>query len=261
MSTADVQPKLHFSGINLTYSTNRGPVHVLQDVNLDIGPGEFITLVGPTGCGKTSLLNIAGGLVFPGSGTAAADGTPIAGPSPDRGMIFQQYALFPWLTALGNVEFGLRLKGVGSAQRKQLALRYLELVGLRDFADALPKELSGGMKQRCAIARAYALKPSVLLMDEPFAAVDALTRLELQEQLLGTWEQERNTVLFVTHDVDEAVFLANRVVVMSRGPGRIKEVIKVDLPYPRKDEIRLSSDFGMIRTRVWQAVHAHRASR
>jgi NitT/TauT family transport system ATP-binding protein len=256
----DLQPKLRFRGVSLTYRTRRGPIEVLDDVDLEIQTGEFVTIVGPTGCGKTTLLNIAGGLIFPVRGQATVDGAPISGPGPDRGMIFQQYALFPWLTARGNVEFGLGLRKIPGPERRRLAMKYLELVGLAEFAEALPKELSGGMKQRCAIARAYALNPSLLLMDEPFAAVDALTRLELQEQLLATWEQERTTILFVTHDVDEAVFLANRVVVMSRGPGRIKEVVNVDLPYPRRDALRISPEFGVIRNQIWRAVHEQRAS-
>jgi NitT/TauT family transport system ATP-binding protein len=170
-------------------------------------------------------------------------------------MIFQQYALFPWLTVRQNVEFGLRIKGVPAVERREKADYFINLVGLGDFADALPKTLSGGMKQRCAIARAYAVDPSVLLMDEPFGALDALTRVQLQDQLLDTWRRERRTVMFITHDVDEAVYLANRVIVMAARPGRLKEIIPVDLPYPRTEEIRLSPEFTAIRNRVWHAVY------
>jgi NitT/TauT family transport system ATP-binding protein len=227
----------------------------LGDVSLDVADNEFVTIVGPSGCGKSTLLNILAGLEHPTSGDALVDGRPVTGPGPERGVIFQQYALFPWLTVRQNVEFGLQTAKVGKAERRAKAQHYIELVGLGQFADALPKTLSGGMKQRCAIARAYAVDPEILLMDEPFGAVDALTRVRLQEQLLATWSAERRTVAFITHDVDEAVFLANRVVVMAAGPGRIQEVIPVDLPYPRTEDVRLSPEFTALRNRVWSAVY------
>jgi NitT/TauT family transport system ATP-binding protein len=227
----------------------------LGDVSLQIEDNEFVTIVGPSGCGKTTVMNILAGLESPTGGRALVDGVPVTGPGPDRGVIFQQYALFPWLTVRKNVEFGLREKGVPRAERRRVADRFIELVGLSEFADALPKTLSGGMKQRVAIARAYAVDPSILLMDEPFGAVDALTRVRLQEQLLATWEQAKRTVVFITHDVDEAVFLANRVIVMAARPGRIAEIVDVDLPYPRNEEIRLSPQFATLRNRVWSAVH------
>ncbi|MEU4238695.1 ABC transporter ATP-binding protein [Actinoplanes sp. NPDC026619] len=227
----------------------------LGGVDLSVAENEFVTIVGPSGCGKTTLLNILAGLETPTGGTALVDGTKINGPGPDRGVIFQQYALFPWLTVRKNVEFGLRTAGVGRVERRSRAQHFIDLVGLHDFADALPRTLSGGMKQRCAIARAYAVNPSILLMDEPFGAVDALTRVRLQEQLLQTWSQEKRTVVFITHDVDEAVFLANRVVVMAARPGRIVEIVDVDLPYPRNEELRLSPAFTALRNRVWSAVY------
>lgn len=174
-------------------------------------------------------------------------------------MIFQQYALFPWLTVRQNVEFGLKIASVPAAERHRRTEQAISLVGLNEFAEALPKTLSGGMKQRCAIARAYAVDPQVLLMDEPFGALDALTRVQLQDQLLQTWSQEKRTVLFITHDVDEAVYLASRVVVMAARPGRIHRVIDVDLPYPRTEEIRLSPEFLHIRNRVWTAVYHQEA--
>lgn len=174
-------------------------------------------------------------------------------------MIFQQYALFPWLTVRQNVEFGLKIASVPAAERHRRTEQAISLVGLNEFAEALPKTLSGGMKQRCAIARAYAVDPQVLLMDEPFGALDALTRVQLQDQLLETWSQEKRTVLFITHDVDEAVYLASRVVVMAARPGRIHRVIDVDLPYPRTEEIRLSPEFLHIRNRVWTAVYHQEA--
>jgi NitT/TauT family transport system ATP-binding protein len=241
------------------YDSSRGKVISLGGVDLEVGRGEFITLVGPSGCGKSTMLNLIGGLLEPTSGDVLVNGKPVHGPSPDRGIIFQQYALFPWLTAQQNVEFGLRLKGLGKAQREERARHYLELVGLSKFAGALPKELSGGMKQRCAIARAYAVNPSLLLMDEPFGALDALTRVQMQDDLLHTWEQERRTVVFITHDVDEAVYLATRVVVMAANPGRIADVVDVGLPYPRTEEMRLSDEFAHIRARVWRGVH-HRST-
>jgi NitT/TauT family transport system ATP-binding protein len=227
----------------------------LGDVSLELADNEFVTVVGPSGCGKTTLMNILAGLETPTSGRAMVDGRTVTGPGPERGVIFQQYALFPWLTVRKNVEFGLRTAGVRAAKRREIADHFIDLVGLGQFAEALPKTLSGGMKQRVAIARAYAVNPSILLMDEPFGAVDALTRVRLQEQLLATWSQEKRTVVFITHDVDEAVFLANRVVVMAARPGRIVEIVDVDLPYPRTEELRLSPAFTALRNRVWSAVY------
>jgi NitT/TauT family transport system ATP-binding protein len=241
--------------VKKVFPTPKGEFVALGGVDLEVQHNEFVTVVGPSGCGKTTLMNILAGLETPSGGQAAVDGKPISGPSPDRGVIFQQYALFPWLNVRKNVEFGLRTARVPREERRERAQHFIDLVGLHDFADALPKTLSGGMKQRCAIARAYAVDPSILLMDEPFGAVDALTRVRLQEQLLQTWSQEKRTVVFITHDVDEAVFLANRVVVMAARPGRIVEIVDVDLPYPRTEELRLSPAFAALRNRVWSAVY------
>ncbi|OKI26899.1 ATP-binding protein [Streptomyces sp. CB03911] len=246
---------MSFRAVGRTYPVRDGEFTALDTVSLDIADGEFVTVVGPSGCGKSTLLGMAAGLVEPTSGRVLLDGVPVTGPGPDRGVIFQQYALFPWLTVRRNVEFGLRLAAVPAAERRRRAQYAIDLVGLTDFADALPKTLSGGMRQRCAIARAYAVDPQVLLMDEPFGALDALTRVQLQNQLLDTWSRERRTVLFITHDVDEAVYLARRVLVMAARPGRIDRIVDVDLPYPRTAEIRLSADFGRIRNEVWHAVH------
>jgi NitT/TauT family transport system ATP-binding protein len=237
------------SHVHKSFPLKKEEFVALGDVSVELADNEFVTIVGPSGCG------ILAGLETPTSGEARLDGKPIDGPGPERGVIFQQYALFPWLTVRKNVEFGLRTAGVPRAERRKIADHFIELVGLEQFADALPKTLSGGMKQRCAIARAYAVNPSILLMDEPFGAVDALTRVRLQEQLLKTWSQEKRTVVFITHDVDEAVFLANRVVVMAARPGRIVEIIDVDLPYPRNEELRLSPAFTALRNRVWSAVY------
>ncbi|MET9612282.1 ABC transporter ATP-binding protein [Kitasatospora indigofera] len=254
-STITPTSKLSFRAVGRTYPVGDGLFTALDTVSLDIADGEFVTVVGPSGCGKSTLLGMAAGLVEPTSGRVLLDGVPVTGPGPDRGVIFQQYALFPWLTVRRNVEFGLRLAAVPAAERRRRAQYAIDLVGLTDFADALPRTLSGGMRQRCAIARAYAVDPRVLLMDEPFGALDALTRVQLQNQLLDTWSRERRTVLFVTHDVDEAVYLARRVVVMAARPGRIDRIVDVGLPYPRTEEIRLSADFGRIRNEVWHAVH------
>ncbi|MEV6132588.1 ABC transporter ATP-binding protein [Streptomyces violaceusniger] len=250
-----MNPKISFRDVVKTYPMKNTTFTALGQVSLDVGDREFVAVVGPSGCGKSTLLSMVAGLVEPTSGTVTVDGAPVAGPGPDRGVIFQQYALFPWLTVRGNVEFGLKLAHVPAAERRRRAEHAIELVGLADFADALPKTLSGGMKQRCAIARAYAVDPEVLLMDEPFGALDALTRVQLQDQLLDTWTQERRTVLFITHDVDEAVYLAGRVVVMAARPGRVHRIIDVDLPYPRTEEIRLSAEFARIRNDVWTQVY------
>jgi NitT/TauT family transport system ATP-binding protein len=248
-------PKIRFDRVSRVFPLRGQDFVALDEVSLDIADREFVTVVGPSGCGKSTLLNIAAGLLEPTAGEALVDGRAVKGVSPERGMIFQQYALFPWLTVRKNVEFGLEIAKVPAAERRQIAEHFIELVGLSHFADALPKTLSGGMRQRCAIARAYAVNPKVLLMDEPFGALDALTRVQLQDQLLETWSQEQRTVMFITHDVEEAVYLANRVVVMAARPGRIHQIIDVDLPYPRTEEMRLSAHFTEIRNQVWEAVY------
>ena len=248
--------KISFQAVSAQFDT----FLALDRLDLDIADGEFITVVGPSGCGKSTAMNIAAGLLKPSSGRVLVDDAAVDGPGPERGIIFQQYALFPWLTVRQNVEFGLRIARKGRLERRAIAEHFMDLVGLRDFADALPKTLSGGMKQRCAIARAYAVNPKILLMDEPFGALDALTRVQLQDKLLEAWGQERRTVMFITHDVDEAVYLANRVVVMAARPGRLDRIVPVDLPYPRTEEIRLSAEFVTIRNQVWRAVYHRPAS-
>jgi NitT/TauT family transport system ATP-binding protein len=247
--------KISFQEVGKNFPLKGGEFTALDRVSLDVADREFVTVVGPSGCGKSTLLNMAAGLAEPSTGQVLVDGARVRGPGPERGVIFQQYALFPWLTVRGNVEFGLKLTSLSAAERRRKADHAIELVGLTDFADALPKTLSGGMKQRCAIARAYAVDPEVLLMDEPFGALDALTRVQLQDQLLHTWTRERRTVMFVTHDVDEAVYLARRVVVMAARPGRVHRIVEVDLPYPRTEELRLSPEFARLRNEVWQAVY------
>ncbi|WP_269932498.1 ABC transporter ATP-binding protein [Aminobacter sp. HY435] len=249
------QPKLSFQNVSRRFGEGEKAFLALDRLNLDIADGEFVTVVGPSGCGKSTAMNIAAGLMDVSDGQVLVDGKPVRGPGPERGVIFQQYALFPWLTVRQNVEFGLRIKGMPAAERRRISDRFIGLVGLRDFADALPKTLSGGMKQRCAIARAYAVDPTMLLMDEPFGALDALTRVHMQDQLLDTWSRERRTVFFITHDVDEAVYLANRVIVMAARPGRLHKIIPVNLPPVRNEEVRLSPEFTEIRNQVWHAVY------
>ncbi|MEV8566142.1 ABC transporter ATP-binding protein [Streptomyces sp. NPDC051322] len=247
--------KISVQGVTKTFALGRETFTALDDVSLDIADNEFVTVVGPSGCGKSTLLNILAGLEEPTRGRPLVDGVPVSGPGPERGVIFQQYALFPWLTVRQNVEFGLRTAGMRKGERRARAEHFISLVGLDQFADSLPKTLSGGMRQRCAIARAYAVDPSILLMDEPFGALDALTRVKLQEQLLDTWSKEKRTVLFITHDVDEAVFLANRVIVMAAGPGRVYDVIEVGRNHERNEQFRLSPEFAALRNRVWHSVY------
>jgi NitT/TauT family transport system ATP-binding protein len=246
-------PKIVVNNITKIYEGTSRNVTALDSLSLNIEPNEFVVVVGPSGCGKTTLLNIIAGLEKATYGEILVDGKRVTEPGADRGVIFQQYALFPWLTVQQNVEFGLKIKRVPRQERSRIARHYIELVGLKDFPNALPKELSGGMKQRCAIARAYAANPSILLMDEPFAALDALTRVQMQEQLHQTWEAERKTVFFITHDVEEAVFLGTRVIIMKH--GGIKEETIIDLPFPRDNEMRLTERFVQLRNQVWRGVY------
>ncbi|MEZ0074430.1 NitT/TauT family transport system ATP-binding protein [Planotetraspora sp. GP83] len=222
----------------------------IEDVTLDVREGEFLTLVGPSGCGKSTLLDLVAGLAAPTSGEILLDGTPIAGPGLDRGIVFQQYALFPWRTALANIEFGLEAKGIARKERAEKARHYLDLVGLTGFDQRYPHELSGGMRQRVAIARSLAFDPDVLLMDEPFAALDAQTRESLQEELLSIWEKTGKTVIFITHGIDEAVYLGQRVAVMTSRPGQIKQVIGVEFD-TRAGDLRADPKFGEYRHQLW----------
>jgi ABC-type nitrate/sulfonate/bicarbonate transport system ATPase subunit len=221
-------------GIAMTYASASGSsLEALTPIDLEIGAGEFLVIVGPSGCGKSTLANILAGFARPTAGEALIESVPITGPAIDRGMVFQSYALFPWLSVAGNVEFGLERKGLSQPARREVALRYLQSVGLADFADKQVDELSGGMKQRVAIARAFAPEPSVIFMDEPFGALDALTRRALQKQLLQIWQEHNKTVLFITHSVPEAIFLADRIIVMTARPGSVKAEIRVALAHPR----------------------------
>ena len=224
----------------------------LEDITLDVRAGEFLALVGPSGCGKSTLLDLLGGLALPTSGRILLDGRPITGPARDRGIVFQQYALFPWRTAQKNVEFGLEAKGIPARERADRAKRFLRMVGLAEFRDRYPHELSGGMKQRVAIARSLAYDPDVLLMDEPFAALDAQTREILQGELLRIWEESGKTIVFITHGIDEAVYLGQRVAVMTSRPGRIKQVIDIPLESrSREEDLRATPEFSRLRHEVW----------
>lgn len=223
----------------------------IKQLNLTVKQGEFLAIVGPSGCGKSTFLDMIAGLAKPSSGEIFIDNRKITGPALDRGIVLQGYALFPWRTVRKNVEFGLEIKKIPEKDRKEISQRYIELVGLKNFEDRYPHELSGGMKQRVAIARALAYDPEVLLMDEPFAAVDAQTRETLQEELLRIWEKTKKTIVFVTHGIDEAVFLADRVAVMTANPGTIKDIIAINLPRPR-DGIRSSAEFGWVRHKIWE---------
>ena len=221
----------------------KGPVTAIDHVNLEVKDGEFVMIVGPSGCGKTTLINILGGLNTATSGEVLLDGNPVQGPGADRGMVFQGYSLFPWLTVQKNVEFGLKMKKMPKAERETQAKKFIDLVGLTGFENALPKQLSGGMKQRVAIARTLANEPEILLMDEPFGALDAQTRVVMQELLADISKKTKTTILFITHDIDEAVLLGDRIYVMSRRPGTIREVLDVNLPGTRSHESLVLPEF------------------
>jgi len=223
------RPQIHIDGLGVRY----GEFVALSGISLDVVEGEFVCLIGPSGCGKTTLLNAIAGFVAATEGVLKVDDRPVSGPGPDRGMVFQEYGLFPWFTVKQNVQYGPRLKGVRGAALRALSDRYLGLVQLRDFGDRYPNQLSGGMRQRVAIARALANQPSILLLDEPFGALDAMTRDLLQDELVKIWEAERRTCVFVTHSIAEAVYLADRIVVMGTRPGQIRDVIRNAMPRPR----------------------------
>jgi NitT/TauT family transport system ATP-binding protein len=226
---------ISIEGLSKSFERQRRTSHLaLADISLDVAVGEFVSILGPSGCGKSTLLYIVGGFVQPTAGTVAVNGEPVTGPGPDRGPVFQEFALFPWKTVLGNVMYGLIEQGEPRAKAEAKARALIALVHLEGYENFYPKELSGGMKQRVAIARTLAYGPGILLMDEPFGALDAHTRTGLQHELLEIWERDRKTVLFVTHSVEEAVFLSDRVVVLTRSPGRIKAVVDIHLPRPRR---------------------------
>lgn len=247
--------KLKIDNVVKEYEGRNGKTVALNGVNLDIKENEFICVVGPSGCGKSTLLNIIAGLLEPTSGAAYLDGKKIEGTGVERGVVFQQYALFPWRTVLKNVMFPLEMKKTPKAESEKIAKKYIKAVGLEGFENSYPKELSGGMKQRVAIARAYAADPEVLLLDEPFGALDAQTRVQLQTELLETWQKEKKTCFFITHDVDEAIILAQRVIIMSARPGRIKKIVDIDIPYPRTQATKTEPRFLELKTEIWNEVY------
>lgn len=255
MAGEERRVKIQIKAVKKEYRGDHGTTVALNGVDLDIMENEFVCVVGPSGCGKSTLLNILAGLHEASSGECYLDGEAIHGTDVKRGVVFQQYALFPWQTVLQNVMFGPQMKRLPKAECIEIARKYIRMVGLEDFENSFPKELSGGMKQRVAIARAYANDPEVLLMDEPFGALDAQTRTQLQTELLRTWEEEKKTCFFITHDVEEAILLASKVIIMSARPGRIREVLDIDIPYPRTQETKILPRFTELKNYIWNIVY------
>ena len=249
---------LKIDQVSRTFPARRGhaPTRALEPIDLAVGDNDFVAIVGPSGCGKSTLLRIVAGLDRPTSGRVILDGRAVTGPGSDRGMVFQSYTLFPWLTVRDNIAFGLRERGISRAERCKVADGLIHRVGLSGFENHWPKQLSGGMQQRTAIARALANDPRILLLDEPFGALDNQTRALMQEMLLSIWERDRKTVLFVTHDIEEAIFLGSRVVVMSARPGRIKTEIAVDLPHPRSYRIKTTPEFVSLKERLVEEIRS-----
>ncbi len=251
--------KLAIENVSRTFPAARAgtePTRALLPVDLSVAENDFITILGPSGCGKSTLLRIVAGLDRATTGRVLLDGSAVTRPGPDRGMVFQSYTLFPWLTVLDNIAFGLRERSVPQAERHAAAQDWCQRVGLRGFEHHYPKQLSGGMQQRTAIARVLANDPSIMLLDEPFGALDNQTRALMQEMLLGIWERERKTVLFVTHDIEEAIFLASRVIVMSARPGRIKADVTVGLDYPRHYTVKTSAAFSELKARLTEEIRS-----
>ncbi len=244
---------IHISGIQHVFPGDAGAVSALKDINLEIEPGQFVCLLGPSGCGKSTLLNIVAGFIKPSEGEVKVGERLVRGPGPDRGMVFQEYALFPWQTVAQNIEFGLQLQKRSPEERKQRVQDLLEKFGLKEFGNRFPRDLSGGMRQRVAIARLLALDSPVLLMDEPFGALDALTRRSLQDELLKIWLESKKTVIFVTHSMEEAIFLADRIIVMTYRPGTVKRDMKVTMPRPRDPA---SAEFNALKRELTELVMA-----
>jgi NitT/TauT family transport system ATP-binding protein len=249
-------PLLEVRDLSKVFRRGKRNVSAIDRFSLTVAQTEFVSIVGPSGCGKSTFLHILGGFERPDSGSMLLNGRPILAPGPDRGMLFQDFALFPWRSVAGNVGWALEVQGVPKTERLRICDKYLRLVGLAGFADAYPAELSGGMKQRVALARVLAFEPRVLLMDEPFGALDAQTRELMQEELNTIWQQTRNTVLFVTHDIEEAVYLSDRIIVFTARPGRLKQEIQIDLPRPRSIDVKKSTEFLSYRNQVWDALRA-----
>ncbi|MFT3834131.1 MAG: ABC transporter ATP-binding protein [Micropruina sp.] len=245
-------PQIHIADVDKIFGEPPYAVTALKDITLDIQPGEFVCLLGPSGCGKSTLLNAIAGFSLPTSGTLEVMGKPVTAPGPDRGMVFQEYALFPWMSVEKNIAFGLEIRGAPVAEIAATVERLLEKLGLKEFRNRFPKDLSGGMRQRVAIARVLALDPPIMLMDEPFGALDALTRRSLQDELLRIWQEVGKTVVFVTHSIEEAVYLGSRVVILTYRPGTIKRDVRIDLPYPRDSN---SAAFNEIKKDLATVVH------
>ncbi|MDR5806032.1 MULTISPECIES: ABC transporter ATP-binding protein [unclassified Caballeronia] len=251
MATIDA-PMIRLEGVAKSF----GALQVLKEVDLDVAKGEFLVLLGASGCGKSTMLNMISGFEPPTQGRVLVNGREVKDVEPACGMVFQQYALFPWKTVSENVAFGLKMRGVGRAERRDAARRYIEAVGLKGFEDSYPGALSGGMKQRVSIARVLANDPDVMLLDEPFAALDAMTRQVLQEQLLSIYEKSGKTIVFITHSIDEALLLSTRMIVMGAKPGRIVQDIRNDLPLPRTAEVQLSPAYLEMKKSIWETVQA-----
>ena len=249
-------PRIIFDTVSVSFVTPQGPMKVVDKVNLDIKDGEFVSIIGPSGCGKTTLMNIVGGFVSPTEGRVLVDGKQVSGPGPERGVIFQEYGVFPWLNVRQNIEFGLKLKTNLSSPQQRAAIsdKYMLLMGLSDFAEHFPKHLSGGMKQRLALARAYAVSPKFLLMDEPFGALDSQTRSAMQDLLLEVLKAEGKTVLLITHSVDEAIYLSSKIVIVTARPARIRTVIEVPFGYPRQQSIQEDPRFTALRAEIREQV-------
>ena len=256
MSGVQQPVRVRFDRVSVQFDTANGPLTVVDDVSFDIRNGEFVSIIGPSGCGKTTMMNMVAGFQKPARGQVLLDGEPIEGPGPERGVIFQEYGVFPWLTVEENIAFGLRLAAsrVDAAERRAICERYMGLMGLTDFARAYPKTLSGGMRQRLAIARAYAVKPQFLLMDEPFGALDAQTRTHMQDLLLQVLAAEGKTVMLITHSVEEAIYLSSRIVVATARPARVREIIDVPFEYPRQEALHESARFGELRSHIRELV-------
>jgi NitT/TauT family transport system ATP-binding protein len=246
-----MQPHIQIGKVSKVFSSGERDIVALDDINLDIRQGEFICLLGPSGCGKSTLLNAVAGFSLPTAGDILVDGKPVQEPGPDRGMVFQEYALFPWMTVEKNIAFGLEIKKMPKAQINEKVGTLLEMLKLQDFRDRYPKDLSGGMRQRVAIARVLALDSPIMLMDEPFGALDSLTRRNLQDELLRIWTEFRKTIIFVTHSIEESIYLADRIVVMTYRPGKIKKVVSVAMPRPRDPS---SAEFNDIKKELSQLV-------
>jgi NitT/TauT family transport system ATP-binding protein len=253
VSAATPQPvRIRFDRVSVEFPTANGPLTVVDDISFDIANGEFVSIIGPSGCGKTTMMSMVAGFLKPAKGSVLLDGSPIEGPGPERGVIFQEYGVFPWLTVEKNIEFGLTLAAnrTPEKERREICERYMRLMGLSDFAKAYPKTLSGGMRQRLAIARAYAVKPQFLLMDEPFGALDAQTRSNMQDLLLQVLAAEGKTVMLITHSVEEAIYLSSKILVATARPARIREVVEVPFAYPRDESLHERREFGELRSHI-----------